>query len=66
MEVAHNDPLNPIYAKIFGNETVQGFEEDSPVDVQLGDFRVNISTAGGSVTIKVTEGGEEDDTLKSS
>lgn len=58
-----NEAMEPIYAKIFGNETVQPIEEDSPISLQLGDFCVNIETAGGSVTIKVTESSPESDTL---
>ena len=60
------NPMEPIYAKIFGNETVQPVEENSPVSLQLGDFCVNIKSAGGSVTIKITESAEASDTLSSS
>lgn len=64
--MAHNDQMEPIYAKIYGNDTVQVFEECSEESVQSPEVRVTIVSAGGSVTIKVTEQTDSDDTLQAS
>ena len=61
--MAHKDSMGPIYAKIIGNDTVQPIEDNSLVLLQLGEFCVNIKTAGGSVTIEIKEEEVETDTL---
>lgn len=59
----HNDKMGPIYAKIFGNETVQAVDDFSEISVPSSDFCVTIKSAGGSVTIKIMEDSSKDDSL---
>lgn len=58
-----NESLDPIYAKIFGNDTVQPVEEVLESNVSESNLCVSIKTAGGSVTITIEDRSDADDSL---